>query len=78
MNLQSKFQTLNKFLNQSLRAAEYRRASLNLDLAREVLQQIEASTLSNPNVSETDIESVVKVSRNPVWRIAESRLQTLQ
>lgn len=77
MSLQSKFQTLNQFLNQSLRAAEYSKARLSLEMAREVLQQIEASTLSNPNVSETDIESVVKVSRNPVWRMAENRLQTL-
>ncbi|MCC6271950.1 MAG: hypothetical protein IT572_00660 [Deltaproteobacteria bacterium] len=78
MSQSNKIQQLNINLNRAMNAVDWRKAEQYLDLARQVLQQLENRVLSDYFSREEDLLEVIKISRLPVWESALQRVQCLK
>ncbi|MFO1462398.1 MAG: hypothetical protein U1F66_01330 [bacterium] len=78
MDIQAKIANLKVFLSQSLKTLNSTLALKNLEMAKQLMKEIEGATLSNPWVNCDHIQAVVGISRDNSWKIAEDRIVTLR
>lgn len=78
MNIQGKMGHMKHFLNLALQSQDSSRARQSLDVAADLLKEVENATLSNPFLQDNELATVVSLTRSPLWNQAEAHIQNLR
>lgn len=73
-----KIQEVKKLLNLVPHLNRFLDAHAPLSQAERLMQEIEASLLSNPFIQDEDVEGMVTFTRSPIWTVARQHVQTLR
>lgn len=74
----SKLHFLRRFLDNAMTSSELRLVEQNLEAARKLMSELEASVLGNPFVTEEQITQLANLSRSPLWHEASRHLESLK